>query len=234
MGILRPWAHRLALASGLAALGAPHPAGAQTIPSSYRFIDGRQDAGLFFGYMQAHRGELDIGPGGGPVIGGRYSIELSGPIAAELSGYAIPTDRKVFDVQPGTGRVFLGTTDLLVIAVDARLRFTFTGPRTWHGLAPFILAGGGVVGSLASPSPLEEGIGAADRLDFGPGTLLVTGGGFRWIPWSRLTFRADATLHLWRIATPPGYVQIADDLGPYPEKDWVSMGAALFGLSYRF
>lgn len=234
MRILRPWAPLLAVVPGLVALMAPTSVSGQTIPSPYRFIDHRQDAGFFVGFAQDRRGELGIGPGGGTLIGGRYSINLSNPLAAELSGYALPTNREVYDVRPGTGLVPKGKADLLVLAFDARLRFTLTGGRTWHGLAPFILAGGGVVGSLASPTELESDIAPQNRLDFGPGTLLLTGAGFRWIPQGRLTFRADATLHLWRVAAPPGFVEVMSDIGPYSQKDWVSVGAAIFGLSYRF
>ena len=234
MRTLRSRAYRLALVSGALALLAPTSAAGQNIPSPYRFIDNRQDAGIFVGIAGEKRGELGLGPGGGTLFGARYSIDISGPVAIELSGYGMPTDREVYGVQPGTGLVAKGKNDVLVMAVDARLRFTLTGPRTWHGMAPFILAGGGVVGSFESPTALEEDIPLEDRFGFGPGTLFLTGGGFRWIPSSRLTLRADATLQLWRIKAPVGFQEIAADLGPYPDKNWVGIPTAVLGLSFRF
>lgn len=232
MPIFRPRA--LALTWGFMALWAPGSANAQTIPSPYSFIDRSQDAGVFFGVVQDHRGELGIGPGGGPMFGGRYSIDLGGPIAAEITGYAISSDREVFGVQPGTGLVPRGTQDVLLIAVDGRFRFTLTGARSWHGVAPFILAGGGIVGSVESATTLEDDIPATHRVAFGPGFVAVTGAGTRWIPADRLTFRAEATMHLWRVSAPAGFVEVLDDIGRYPEKDWVSVGGVVFGVSYRF
>src|SRR5262245_16119602 len=54
-------------------------ASAQTINSPYRFIDQSQTAGLWGGTVTSASGTLDIGPQGGPVLGARYGIRLSGP-----------------------------------------------------------------------------------------------------------------------------------------------------------
>ena len=58
-------------------------ASAQTIPSPFTFIERKQEAGLATGYTSAETGRFGLGPSGGLLLGGRYAVELSGPLSLE-------------------------------------------------------------------------------------------------------------------------------------------------------
>ena len=209
-------------------------ANAQTIPSPYRFLEGTHDAGVIFGVVQEKRGALGIGPGGGPLFGARYAIELRGPIALELAGYQISTDRVVYDAVPNEGLVPLGNADTMVTGVDARIRFSLTGARTWHGVAPFLMFGGGLVGNLSGPSEFDAELPSSERFSFGPSFLGVMGGGTRWIPFERLTLRVETSLSLWKLGTPVGFSDVEEDLEVFVRQEWIGVGSLVFGASYRF
>jgi len=210
---------------------------AQQIRSPYQFIDTRHSAGIFVGIAQENRGQLDLAPGGGIMVGARYGIELSGPFALEGTAFFLPTDRNVFDptVDPDEQLPeLLGTSNSLVAGIDGRLRFTLTGARTWHGLAPFVLMGGGVAGDLTPRSSLEDELVSEERFTLGPSFLGVLGAGTRWLPTENLTFRVDALLHLWKAGTPRAFFQFEEQYGSVPEQEWPSVGALVLGGSYRF
>ena len=59
----------------LLCLLSPGPAAAQSIPSSFRYIDNPQAASIFGGYMSLATGSLALGPKSGSFVGGRYAIE---------------------------------------------------------------------------------------------------------------------------------------------------------------
>jgi hypothetical protein len=232
MRALTPW--KLASLTALGcALFAAEAAQGQTISSPYRFIQGRHDFGMIAGVLQENRGSLGIAPGGGPMIGARYSIEISGPFAAELTGFIVPTERTVFTPQENVGIVPFGEASVTLAAIDARIRFTVTGDRTWRNLAPFVMAGGGIVGSFGNLSSFDRDLIPANRVDFGPSLLFLGGLGTRWIPGDRFTLRAEVTYHFWRQGTPPGWVAIEEELDGELGQEWLAVPGLVIGLSYR-
>lgn len=206
---------------------------AQTVPSPYRFVDNRHEAGPFVAGVPGDRGEMELGPGGGLLFGGRYSIELGGPFALEASSFLLPTDRRI-RVPGDAGIDEVGTVDALVGGIDARVRFTLTGARTWHRFAPFVLAGGGVAGDLYGRDELEAEFPNEVTFRFGPSFLGVLGAGSRWLPGDRITVRADLLLNIWKLGTPDGFLGREDELGPVPQQEWTGVPAFSVGLSYRF
>jgi len=232
MRVQTPWKLATLVAIGFA-LFVPAAAEAQTIASPYRFIQGRHDVGMIVGVVQENRGSLGIAPGGGLMFGARYAIEISGPFAAELTGFLLPTERTVFTPQDNVGIVAFGEASVTLAAIDARIRFTLTGDRTWRGLAPFAMAGGGVVGSFGNLSSFDLDLIPANRVDFGPSLLFVGGAGTRWIPGDRLTVRAEATYHFWRQGTPPGWVTVEEELEGQLGEEWLAVPGFVIGVSYR-
>ena len=235
MRSLRSSALALSVAVTLYPLLAPAPASAQTIPSPYRFIEARHGAGGFVGTLFENRGELRLGPGGGIVFGGRYSFELTGPLAVEATSFVLMTDREVYDPRGGPDSVeLLGTTDAYVAGLDGRIRLNLTGARTWNGFAPFLLVGGGVVQDLAGRSEMESAFGSRDRVSFGPGALGILGGGTRWIPTDRVHVRLDTVFSLWKVVTPPSFLPTEAGSEPVPPDEWTATGAVLLGVVIPF
>ncbi len=217
----------------LSALFLPRSGVAQTVPSPYHFLDTRHDAGVFVGMMREHRGELNLGPGGGVYGGLRYGIHLGGPFVFEFQGWLFPTDREVWEPIEDGDPVLRGDTDALLGALEARLRFNLTGPRSWNGLVPFVLAGGGIVGDFHGRSSLEEDFEDRQRFSFGPSFLATLGGGAQWVPLDRLSFRAEGNLNLWKLGTPQAFFSLQGDRA-IPEQEWPGVLSLVLGGSIRF
>lgn len=231
-----PLALTSSLPLALAVLLAPVGLTAQDVPSPYRFIDTRHQAGLFVGVASENRGALDLAPGGGVLVGARYGIELGGPFALEANAFVLPTDRNVYDpaVEVGQDPIFLGNTSSVLAGLDGRVRFTLTGARTWRGLAPFLSAGGGLVTDLRRRSDLEEDLGSDEIFSFGPSFLGALGGGVRWLPTETLTIRLDAALNISKAGTPRAFLELADEDRPVPDGEWPGVGSLTLGAALRF
>ena len=197
---------------GLGALLTPHWALAQTISSPYRFLEARQEAGPFLGTMSPGTGRFGFGPAPGIAFGGRYGINLAGPFGLEGVVTYLPTERAMIDPGRNEGDMDVGDMASDVVMIDGRLRFSLTGDRAWHNLAPFVLAGGGIAFDVSG-----------DNLDVE--TLL---------PGDRFLVRADGTLFIWQLKTPIGFSDPERGFVGVDEKEWVSGPSFSLGLGIRF
>lgn len=222
----------LVVVAGLVAVA--RAASAQTVPSPFRYIDERQAASVFGGYIITDAGNLELGPESGPVGGLRYGFRLGGPFVAEASATLIPTTRMVWDtVAVGEPLVDIGTADLSLLVMDVSLRFDVTGPRTYHGFLPFLVAGGGAAFTVAD----EETAGAEDiapsaRFDFGTRFAGHVGAGLEWFATRRVSLRAEARDVFWKLKTPQAFLR--QNLEGVPEDEWVQNFLFSLGLSVRF
>jgi len=207
---------------------------AQQIPSPYRFLDTRQEAGPFAGHMRTGTGQSGLGPKSGAVYGARYGIDISGPFGLEGTVSYVGTTRDVVDPRrAGTDRV-RGPADVSLVLIDARLRFSLTGQRTWHSLSPFLIGGGGIGFDAASRPALDQELRESDRYEFGVRATGILGGGVRWVITDRLLMRGDAHLTLWQIDPPTGFSDPTLNLESPGEKEWVNNRTLTLGLAYRF
>ena len=211
-------------------------AAAQAINSPYRFIDQKQSGGPFAGYLLTSEGALGLAPKSGPIFGGRYTIRLSGPFVVEADLGYFNSTRSVLDtvvVVADSARRTVGETDFSAVHAIGSLRFNITGPRTWHGLQPFLLFGAGAVVDLSPSTDLDDDISADARFDFGTSFAGQLGGGIEWFPSQRLTVRIDARNLLWKITTPTGFL-----LGEFgartPGDEWLQNGQFSAGISLHF
>lgn len=210
------------------------PLGAQTIPSPYRFVEPGQEAGAFVGYLDMGRGRFDLGPEPGILLGGRYGIRVSGAFAIEGTVWYVPTSRDVVDPRRTEGDRVIEEADASILSADARLRFSITGQRTWHDLAPHLLVGFGFATDLDEDPEIEDDDRVAnERFDFGTPITGLLGGGVRWIPGDRFLIRGDATLTLWKLEIPAGF-RTLDPESAVPEDEWVSGLNFSVGVSFIF
>lgn len=204
------------------AAASPTPSTAQNIPSPYRFVDTRQEVGLFVGSSSMTTGRFGFGPSGGVQAGARWGIDLSGPLGFEAVAGVMSGTRDVINPAKVVGDQKIGEGDLLVGTLDARLRFTLTGDRTWHRLAPFGIMGGGIAMGLGDDAPLDQELAVDDRFEFGTSFFGTAGGGARLLLTERLALRGDAVFSLWKIKTPPGFSDPERGFTAVEKGEWVS------------
>lgn len=207
---------------------------AQTIPSPYRFIDTRQEGGAFAGgTFVVGKGQYGIGPKPGPAAGVRYSIVLGGPISLEGVMTFSDSKRDVKDPGEDGDLVTVGEADMQLLTGDARLKFNVLGSRTWHRLAPFVLAGAGITFDLSGQQDVDLRLLPEDRYDFGNSFSGLLGAGARWFPGSRISLRADLTLQLWQQDIPKGYPS-RELLFDAPNSEWIQAWGLTLGAAYNF
>lgn len=223
----------LCLTSAALALLAGTGITAQTIPSPYRFIEARQEAGVFVGIQDMGIGRFGFGPEPGPQLGVRYGVDVSGPFGLEGLVRFSPTTRRVIDPETADLRD-VGEADALMTIAEARIRFSFPGRRTWHGLSPHILFGAGVAFDLAGSQEADDRILIDDRFDFGTSFTGMFGAGVRWIPGGSFTIRADGGLDLWQLETPRGFSAPNRPFVGVEENEWVSGLSFSLGAAIRF
>lgn len=210
------------------------PAQGQSIPSPYRFVNTRQEAGVFVGTTSAAKGRFGFGPAGGVNLGGRWGVDLSGPLGFEVAAGVISGTRDIINPAKVIGDMRIGEADQMVAMADARLRLTLTGDRTWHGLAPFFVAGGGLAFGFGGDSPLDAQLDSDDRFHFGTTFVGTLGSGVRLALTDRLALRGDALFSLWKIKTPPGFSESARGFSDVEESEWSSGRHLAVSLLYRY
>jgi hypothetical protein len=218
----------------LACVASARPAGAQTIPSPYAFVEERQEAGVFAGVANAGTGRWGYGPKGGTLFGVRYAVDLAGPLSLEGSVGIMDGTRDVVSPARPEGDRVIGEAEVLLTTIDARLRLSATGARTWHGLTPFLLFGAGVAFDPAKPSISEALLDPDELFDFGTKFTAMAGPGIRWSIARHLAFRSDLGLQLYQLKTPEGYGDPTLNLGPVAEGEWVSSWSFSASLLFRW
>ena len=200
----------------------PGIARSQSVPSPFRYVETRQEVGFFVGSASMAKGRFGFGPAGGTEFGARWGIDLSGPLGFETVVGLTSGTRDVMNPAQVVGDRRIGEADVLIGTADGRLRFTLTGDRTWHGMAPFILAGGGLAFDLSDATPLDEELLADDKFDFGTSFFGTMGGGVRVFLTDRLALRGDAVFSLWKLDTPPGFSDPTRGFTDVEQSEWVS------------
>lgn len=226
---------RMSWLAGLAfLLGSPPPTTAQEVPSPYRFVERGQTANAFVGFYNPGRGRFGFGPGSGTLYGVRYSVELSGPIALETVGSYLSGTRHVVDPSRPEGSRIIGDASSDLLFIEARLRMSLTGRRTWHSITPYVFAGAGLGFGMFSLAELDTQLAADDRFDYGTGFSTTIGGGIRYFLGERWALRADSFLGLYKIAVPGGYRDPERGFDAVPRSEWVSGTGLSLGLCWLF
>ena len=218
---MRPSFPTLPVAALAAALIQAPAAGAQTIPSPFTFIEATQETGLFVGHMSAATGRFGYGPSGGTLFGARYGVGLSGPLSFEGAWGLVSGTRDVINPGRAEGARVVGVGDVLLTTIDARLRFSLTGERAWHGLSPFLAVGIGMVFDLEGSAEADSDLEAEDVFDFGSSLFTTISVGTRLFVSERFTLRTDGVFSIWKIETPPGFSNPLRGFRAVEESEWV-------------
>ena len=220
--------------STLVLLVAAHEVRGQTISSPYEYFETKQEAGVFVGVTNQGTGRFGFGPNAGTNLGARYSINLGGPFGLEGVFSYQPTTRDLVDPSREEGDRVVGEADANLLSFDARLRFSLTGDRTWHGIHPFLMSGIGLAWDLAPDAAQDELLLPDDRYEFGTRLVALFGGGARWFLTERLLLRGDVYVNMYQLKTPRGYLDTSRGFTGVGEKEWVSGPILSIGTAWHF
>ncbi|HEX9886045.1 MAG TPA: hypothetical protein VGA70_06135 [Longimicrobiales bacterium] len=229
MDNLRAWAGAV-----LVLLLGPLAVHGQSVPSPYRYVERGQAASLFAGVLDPGQGRFGYGPSSGLVIGGRYAVEVGGPLALEGVASLFSTTRDVINPGREEGDRKVAEADVSLVMIDARLRLNLTGRRTWHRVTPYVYVGGGIVFDRGPAQPGDAELEQRDRFKFGTGGLSVLGVGSRWFIQSNLALRTDLHLTLYQLDVPEGFKDAERGFEAVANSEWVSGRTLTLALSYLF
>jgi opacity protein-like surface antigen len=196
-----------AIAFGAATMFAALPAMAQVghdpAKSPYADLEYSQELTVLGGYLRTRHDPAGVAPLSRPMLGVRYEITLTGPLAMSAEVNAAPGKRNVIDPTKPVATRSLGTQSNLVMAADLALAMNLTGTRSWHRLVPQVRAGVGLINSRAK----DDSSGFA----FGTPFAFTFGGGVKYVPGGRFQLRADITDRVFKLNYPDPYYRTTSD-----------------------
>jgi len=217
----------LAAASPLAAQVGHEPA-----RSPYEDVEYNQEFTPMFGYLRTRHDPASVAPQGAPMIGLRYELTLTGPLALSSDIMHAFSQRNVVDGTLPAATRDRGTRNAPVNALDLALAMNLTGQKSWYHLVPQVRAGIGVVTS----STKEDSTG----FSFGTPFAFSLGGGLKFVPaGGRLQLRADITDRIFKLSYPDTYYRAASDKttvlpSTTAPSFYTHHTAFTVGVSYRF
>jgi hypothetical protein len=215
----------------LAALPAAAQVGHEPARSPYTDLEYKQELTALFGYVRARHDPAGVAPKSAPMVGARYEITLTGPLALSADVTRTFSDRDVIDPSKPRATRAVGTETAAVYAADVALALNLTGRKSWHHLVPQVRAGLGVVSSSAK----DESSG----FSFGTPFAFTFGGGLKFVPGGRWQLRGDVTDRVFKLSYPDSYYRLASDntavLDVQTPRSFYTHHAALtVGVSYLF
>lgn len=234
-----------ALLAALLSLAIAPPAGAQeaSIDSPFRWIPHGLRVGVTGGYLNTSRGSLPFGPGPTGFVGARFRARVSSPLSIELGVGLGNSSRFVLDPRLETGPAPVDTVSSTWLSTLAAIQVALTGARTWQGIQPYLLLGGGFVSGLDEErSEVFADTALADfRYKIGTAPVFQGGLGTELRPSSRVGLGFEVRNHLFRLKAPDGFfraevLQAIEDAGaPAPEDtQWPSHLELSVTLWYSF
>jgi hypothetical protein len=190
------------------------------------------------GYFSGNGGDLGIGPHSGAIIGGRYDIRTASAIQIGLGVAHAKLDRFIVDPFVRLANRRTGPVDQSVTFAELNLQFNVTGGKSWHRVAPFVGAAGGLAFGSSTPADTS-------RYKFGRKFYLAPNVGVRFFLGDRLHLRAEARATFWKLNYPttfqqepveePGTEESPNAVIPGNKlSEWTTSSWLLAGLGYSF
>jgi hypothetical protein len=232
---------RMTAATALALLGlllAPVTALAQVghppRSSPYRDIRKGHTFTVLGGYFSGDGGQFNIGPHDAAVFGVRYDIRTGGTIQMGLGIARGNLKRFIVDPFVPLANRKTGPVRQSVTFAEVTLQFNITGGKSWHRIAPFVAASGGL--ALAGDTSADT-----SGYDFGRKFYFAPGVGVRVFLSDRLHLRAEAKATFWKLNYPATFERapVAEPATPAVITDgklseWTTSSWLQIGLGYSF
>lgn len=182
-------------------------------------------------------GPLRVSPNSGTSFGARYDIRFSGLLQGFAEINYLQTERQILAPDDSVVNRFSGPVDAPVWTPQIGLQMNLTGPKSWHGLAPYLSVGlGAAVGEGVSQDTTD--------LTFGTKLLLTPSAGVRVFVGQRLNFRLEGQMMYWKMKYPSTWLEEPEaqsgDTGNAPVKDndgledWIATPALRLGIGFSF
>ena len=166
--------------------------------SPYQDRDYNRDWTFFAGHFSAEKDPVGVAPTDGPMAGIRWQMHMTGPIYFGIRLAGASVDRRIIDPSKRIAERELGTEKVPMAFADLALELSLTGHKTWHGLAPFLNGGFGLVGDLRGKNDVGS-------YRFGMPFTMTLGTGMSWTPAKNWSVRADWSHFVYRIQYPTTY-----------------------------
>lgn len=190
--------------------------------SPYRDIEKGKAFSVVVGYFGGSGGSLGVGPHSGMTYGGRFDLKISNTIQFGFSVIQGDLKRNVripaLDTIPTQT---FGPVAQSVLFFDVAAQLNLTGPKTWHGFAPYFAAVAGL--AIAEDNPLDT-----SAFNFGNKLYLAPTIGTRFIVSQTIRFRFETRFNFWKLSYPDFFT--VDNLAG----QWVLSPWFLGGLGIAF
>lgn len=200
-----------------------------SIDSPFRWREKGLRLGFFGGYHVANRSSLQYGQGPTGTAGAKFRIRASSPLSLELGATYGPASRWVIDMASEafdvTGPAIVDTVAAGWLRMDLGAQIGLTGARTWNGIHPYGMFGGGWVFGInegASESLADQAL-EPFRYNISTAPHIYLGLGFEVFPSDKIGIGFELRDYLIRLASPDGFLfpnvlETLDDLGaPAPD-----------------
>jgi hypothetical protein len=123
---------------------------------------------VFGGNFFGNRTVAQVGPQQSPMMGFRLATALSGPLDLMVTTSLVPSQRYAVNTTLPDSTRRTGPIDYTLIVADVALSLRLTGSKTWHGMAPYLIAGAGIVAPTRTIADVG-GYRAGAGFTFSPG-----------------------------------------------------------------
>src|SRR5947208_875291 len=201
--------------------------------SPYRDILLHSGPVLFVGHLGADRGTAGAGTSNALTLGARYEIPAGRALHFQFTGAYLHGDRFIIDPRADSSTPARRTgpvkSDLGLFEIGMQLRLT--GGKTWHGVAPYVGTGLGLMFDVNSP-----GDTTGSGYQFGTKLTIAFATGVRWYPARRVMINGDVRAHFWRLKYPVSFhdsslapdgsrvIPLSQPLSDWTLHPWISLG----------
>ncbi len=213
-----------------AALAAQGEVGNEPERSPYRDIFTHQGFTLFAGRFAGNTGPAHTGPRPGLAIGARLQVRISGAVDIWASFGEAMSSRERLDVSGDTTKD-MGSIKARLLMFDLAMALNLTGDKTWHGFAPYVGVGAGIV--APNHKVIDPG-----GFELGSNFTLVPTIGTRLFIARSLALRFEIRDYYYRYTFPLDYYQAPGHQGVIPateaSRQWYNNLTLWAGVTYGF
>lgn len=149
------------------------------------------------GVLRGGGGPLHAGPRDGTMLGMRVLLRANSTISLGFGLWGATAKRTIIDPTKAPEQQETGEADQNLYGAEATFQLNLTGGKTWHGIAPYVGTGLGMVKAGATND--------AAGYEFGTKFYFAPLIGSRVFIGPRLSLRAEARAFTWKLSYPSSW-----------------------------